>query len=56
MPEEGPNKCFDFFQTYDEKPKRRLFDVLTSEGMAMNQQITFLTAGGETVRDLQLDG
>jgi hypothetical protein len=39
-------------QTYDTKPKRRLFEVLNSHGMAPNQQITFVTDGGEDIRDL----
>jgi hypothetical protein len=30
------------------------FEVLKSQGMAMNQQVTFLTDGGEDVRDLPL--
>jgi hypothetical protein len=51
---DGPTKCFGFVQTYDTKPKRRLFEVLKSQGMAMNQQVTFLTDGGEDVRDLPL--
>jgi len=41
-------------QTYDEKPKRRLFDLLQSQGLQMHQQIEFLSDGAETVRDLQL--
>jgi hypothetical protein len=52
MPTDGPSRCFGFVQTYDTKPKRRLFEVLKSQGMQMNQQITFLTDGGEDVRDL----
>jgi hypothetical protein len=48
------SKCFAFVQTFDQKPKRRLFEVLTSQGHQLNQQITFLSDGGETVRDLQL--
>ena len=48
------SKCFGFVQTLDEKPKRRLFEVLQSQGHQMNQQITFLSDGGDTVRDLQL--
>jgi hypothetical protein len=48
------NKCFAFVQTYDQKPKRRLFDVLQSQGHQLNQQITFLSDGGDTVRELQL--
>ncbi len=54
MPTDGPAKCFGFVQTYDIKPKRRLFEVLKSQGMQMNQQVTFLTDGGEDVRDLPL--
>jgi hypothetical protein len=47
------SKCFGFVQTLDTKPKRRLFEVLQSQGHQMNQQITFLSDGGDTVRDLQ---
>src|SRR5438270_11677709 len=54
MPTNGPAKCFSFVQTFDTKPKRRLFEVLQSQGMQMNQQVTFLTDGGEDVRDLPL--
>ncbi len=55
--EEQPHpsiKCFAFVQTYDEKPKRRLFELLQSQGLQMNQQIEFLSDGGDTVRDVQL--
>jgi hypothetical protein len=34
------------------QPKRRLFEVLGSHGMQPNQQVTFLTDGGEDIRDL----
>ena len=54
VPAEGAGKCFAFVQSYDTKPKRRLFEVLTGQGMQMNQQVTFLTDGGETVRALPL--
>lgn len=50
---ELPNKCFAFVQTYDKKPKRRLFEVLQSQGMQM-KKITFLSDGEETIRDIQL--
>jgi hypothetical protein len=39
--------------TLDTKAKRRLFGVLTSQGMQLNQQITFLSDGSDTVRALQ---
>ncbi|ACB00945.1 MULTISPECIES: ISKra4-like element ISSysp7 family transposase [Cyanophyceae] len=53
IPDEGPSKSFGFVQTYDTKPKRRLFELLKSQGMQMNQQVTFFSDGGDTVRDLQ---
>jgi hypothetical protein len=54
MPTDRPAKCFGYVQTFDTKPKRRLFEVLKSQGMQMNQQVTFLTDGGEDVRDIPL--
>jgi hypothetical protein len=54
--EEMPDaKCFAFVQTFDEKPKRRLYELLKSQGMQENQQVTFLSDGGDDVRNLQLD-
>ena len=38
----------------DTKPKRRLFEVLKSQGLQMNQRVEFLTDGGDTVRELPL--
>jgi hypothetical protein len=48
------SKRFGFVQTVDTKPKRRLYEVLKSQGFQLNQQITFLSDGEDTVRDLQL--
>jgi hypothetical protein len=48
------SKCVGFVQTLDEKPQRRLFEVLKSPGHQMNQQLTCLSDGGDTVCDLQL--
>jgi hypothetical protein len=54
-PAEVPTaKCFAFVQTFDEKPRRRLFELLRSQGMQENQQVVFLSAGGEDVRSLPL--
>lgn len=50
----GSNKRFGYVNCYDTKPKRRLFELLRSQGMQFNQQVTFLSDGGDTVRDLQL--
>ena len=44
---------FAFVNKYDTKPKRRLYEVLKSQGLQMNQQVVFLSDGGDTVRDLQ---
>lgn len=54
MSDEEASKRFGFVRTYDEKPKRRLFETLKSQGFQLNQQIIFLSDGGESVRDLQL--
>jgi hypothetical protein len=51
---EGVRKSFGFVNGYDQKPKRRLFETLKAQGLQMNQGITFLSDGGDTVRDLQL--
>jgi len=48
------SKRFAFVHNYAEKPKRRVFEVLRSHGLQMNQQVTFLSDGADTVRDLQL--
>ena len=52
IPASGRPACFGYVQTYDTKPKRRLFEVLKAQGMAANQQVTFLTDGGEDIRDI----
>ena len=50
---DGTAKYFGFVCGQDLKPRRRLFQVLEAQGMQMNQQITFLSDGGDTVRELQ---
>ena len=52
MPEEGEAKCLAFVSKYDTKPKRRLFELLKSQGMQPSQMVTFLSDGGEPVRNL----
>ena len=55
MSQDGESsKCFGFVNRYDSKPKRRLFEILKSQGMQMNQVVTFLSDDGDTVRDLQM--
>ena len=43
-----------WFMTMIAKPKRRVFDMLQNRGLQMNQDITFISDGGETVCNLQL--
>jgi hypothetical protein len=47
-------KRFGFVQTLDTKSKRRLYEVLRSQDLQMNQAITFLSDGDDTLRALQL--
>jgi hypothetical protein len=54
VPTDGSAKCFGFVTSYDTKPKRRLAELLKAQGLQMNQTITFLSDGGDNVRDLQL--
>lgn len=46
-------KCFGYVQTYDDKPRRRLWEVMKSQGMQENQQVVFMSDGGENVRRVQ---
>ena len=48
-----PAKCFGFVQTYDEKPRQRLWALMQSQGMQENQQLVFMSDGGEDVRQVQ---
>jgi len=48
-----PPKCFGFVQTYDQKPRRRLWELMKSQGMQENQQVVFLSDGGEDIRQVR---
>jgi hypothetical protein len=52
MPEDRAPRYFGLVHGYDRKPKRRLFELLKSQGLQANQEVTFLTDGGEEVRSL----
>jgi hypothetical protein len=49
------SKRFGFVQTLATKPKRRLYEVLHSQGLQMNQDIAFLSDGNDTLRELQIE-
>lgn len=44
-----PNRYLGLVQSHDEKPKRRLNEVLKGQGWQENQPVTFMTDGGDTV-------
>jgi len=44
--DDGNGKCFAYVQTYDNKPRRRLFEFLKSHGVQENHAVRFLTDGG----------
>jgi hypothetical protein len=50
--EEQASQCFGFVSRYDPQPKGRLFDWLKTQGLQSDQAITFLSDGGDTVREL----
>jgi hypothetical protein len=52
IPEEGRAKVFAGVGQIDTKPKRRLHEVLMSQGVLPRQRITFLSDGGDNVRQL----
>jgi hypothetical protein len=50
--EDRAAKCFGFVNRYDPEPKRRLSAWLDGLGLQEDQPVTFLSDGGDTVRDL----
>jgi hypothetical protein len=50
--EEQAAQCFGFVSRYEPEPKGRLFDWLKTQGLHSDQVITFLSDGGDTVREL----
>jgi hypothetical protein len=52
MPDDRDPRYVGLVHGYDRKPKRRLFELLKAQGLQANQDVTFLTDGGEEVRSL----
>ncbi|WP_180902655.1 ISKra4 family transposase [Martelella soudanensis] len=44
-----PSRYLGLVQSHDDKPKRRLHEVLKDQGWQENQMVTFMTDGGDTV-------
>jgi hypothetical protein len=53
VPPDKTTKCFGFVQQHDEKPRRRVFEMLRAQGHQGHQQVRFLSDGNATVRELQ---
>ncbi|BDA74517.1 hypothetical protein RIVM261_045220 [Rivularia sp. IAM M-261] len=47
---DGTSKCFGMVLSYDTKSRRRIFEVLKSQGMLRNQQVTFLSDRESSIR------
>jgi hypothetical protein len=52
LPEDGDPRYIGFVHGYDRRPQRRILDHLKKQGVQANQDITFITDGGEEVRSL----
>ena len=37
------SKCFGYVQTYDQKSRRRLWEVMKSQGLQDHQQVVFMS-------------
>ena len=48
-----PPKCFGFVQTYDQKPRQRVWEVMKSQGKQESQQVVLMSDGGEDVGQVQ---
>jgi len=55
IPADGPDRYLGLVQSHDKKPRRRLHEVLKDQGWQENQQITFMTDGGDTVINMARD-
>jgi hypothetical protein len=49
MPEDGEARYISFVHGYDSKPQRRIIDLLRRQGFQANQDLTFITDGGDEV-------
>jgi hypothetical protein len=50
----GEGKYLGFVLDYDEKPKRRLYETLRSQGLELGQTVTFFSDGEATLRQLHI--
>ena len=52
IPAEGAAKCFGFVQKVNAKSRRRVLEVLRSQGLQANQSVEFFTDGAPILRSL----
>jgi hypothetical protein len=52
--EDRSGRCFGFVSRYDREPQGRLSAWLDGQGLQSNQPVTFLSDGGDTVRNLPM--
>jgi hypothetical protein len=55
VPEDRDHRYFGGVPTVDDRPKRRIFEVLREQGLRMNQDLVFLTDGDDNLHAL-VDG
>jgi hypothetical protein len=54
LPVKGAGKCFAYVQHSAAQPKRRLFELLKSQGLRADPQVTVLSAGADVVREVPM--
>ena len=54
IPADRPSRYLGLVQSHDDKPKRRLHEILKDQGWQENQPVTFMTDGGDTVINMAL--
>ena len=55
IPSDRSDRYIGFVQSHDEKPKRRLHNILKDQGWQENQHVTFMTDGGDSVINIARD-
>lgn len=51
----SPVRRFGFVVGHDDRPRRRLHELLLEQGVGMRREVTFMSDGGKNVRNLQYD-
>jgi hypothetical protein len=54
VPKKGTPKKFGYVRSIDDNPRRRIMEVLKSQGMQENRQVIFLSDGADNLRAAQM--